>query len=1425
MREYLLKNVKIGDTVKLYLNNNKEIEGEVVAMDNGTYLYIGTADSANKPIGYNIIGDVEIIKSVAVENKDNIPAVPKVPIEDKKDVDIIKPAVVEKKDNIPAGQTDAVKEKKDAEIIKPVVVENKDNISVGQTDAVKEKKDAEKTVPANYEIASGPDIYGYYTGFITKKIDRPEGFPKELWIVVTLDGTTFPFSLRNIKKNNEINNILYNQELWQTQSVKFKLEKTPKNKIYAGNVQIGERYETRPEINPPLKPIKPRGLYQLTIPDVLDARELFKNKEYKKALELYKTGLEKAKNADVSYDILHCVKNIIKIYLSSETDKDQYENCLKAEKLLFDHKKYFLINKYYAQLIRICEKLYKLGYEDKLLNVLDEAISEIKTKGTIMVLIVRKAYLQSQRQDKYTGSDIVDTLNKWIITAKSIEKTSNDAEIKKIAHQQKTILNMAAGYISKIKLTESDYVIPSPLKEAMYESEEARKIINAEPQEKGNYSDTNIDQSWNILFDDPNFLLSSFVRTRLEECNLREKVRINMLDNEGRYIGTIEEAISKYKNSVDNKKISVSEPVKRSEEYLTLARVLYDALQNQNSFINEAVRQDAFQYLFTSIGKSLVSFGDYAVKDHGISLDTARYYYFEGLKYISDEKFSQDLKNAAIRLNLSFFLDRSEIPLPSFDQSMMKTLSYTKEFPQLIAKANVKEGQINEFINFILQMLSDDMFPQEKLLNWLLTPVSNSNIGELFFNGLAAKLGNNKAHIKGNISDKIIGIIKELNITYNKEKQDFVNLLKKLEKFSFSAVWLSEIKGILEELDKFRKNMLKCDIEYLDKIKQLVSKAAGYNDNSNCDTKAELIDFIIKEADSLKQTIKTVPTKLAFENIFPLTSFFRDAAEKEYAKLCENNPPKIEIKLFGEEKLRSDEGKVVLDINVFNLQDSMTAYSLTVFVENGEGFSVVKQDSSSPNIRGGESRLFKTELQLNEKGAKILTSSIIARYTRKKTFTDEINEEKPSVLTVTLTNEKFNTIDNPYSKYSGGTKVIDEKMFFGREEYINGIISHLMDSNGNIINHECILLYGQTRTGKSSILWHLNERIKKQSPDTIIVDFKEISAHSAKNIETVFPRQFLIYLSDTLKDNHKDLFEKMKNENIVIPEIGLKMPESEARAILNDFLYNFNRFIGSKPDGREHNIVVMIDEFTAIYGWIQDKKMDDDFMVFWKAFINNNGLIGILAGKDTMPDFIAAYPNPFAAIRQFPVTYLPETETERMIKDPPARTKLVYEGDTGKNAVERIKELTAGSAWFNMKLLSRLVDYMNEERRRYVSDADIEKLCKERIFSGISCMMLSDFDPLYNDGDLADNRKRHNLAILYGIATTGSYNGSCKQNDIRIDKELKDEQLDDERIDSLIKRLIDREVLERDSNENLKIKVGLFYEWLTKYCSPKQLRM
>ena len=69
--------------------------------------------------------------------------------------------------------------------------------------------------------------------------------------------------------------------------------------------------------------------------------------------------------------------------------------------------------------------------------------------------------------------------------------------------------------------------------------------------------------------------------------------------------------------------------------------------------------------------------------------------------------------------------------------------------------------------------------------------------------------------------------------------------------------------------------------------------------------------------------------------------------------------------------------------------------------------------------------------------------------------------------------EEFEVIPNPYEKLANGGPVKDTSMFYGRNEFIERITHAIIQADS-----KQVVIYGQKRSGKSSVLYHLKKSLE-----------------------------------------------------------------------------------------------------------------------------------------------------------------------------------------------------------------------------------------------------------------------------------------------------------------------------------------------------------
>lgn len=445
-------------------------------------------------------------------------------------------------------------------------------------------------------------------------------------------------------------------------------------------------------------------------------------------------------------------------------------------------------------------------------------------------------------------------------------------------------------------------------------------------------------------------------------------------------------------------------------------------------------------------------------------------------------------------------------------------------------------------------------------------------------------------------------------------------------------------------------------------------------------------------------------------------------------------------------------------------------------------------------------------------------------------FDEEIINEEPVRIAVPLYNQdEFEPIKpNPFEPYISGKVVSDKNMFFGRAKDIEEIIGVMSAGTGANNQGRALALYGQTRTGKSSLLYHVENGLRERDLEhNIIINTGSIGD---QNLHDKDITELLYTILRTLekeikrkagKDDvanlglehgqvyHPILIEKMKKDDINInADEVLENPE-RSRLIFNKIFKDFCEYVtGLEPT---YNVVLMIDEFTYIYDWIRQGKMDSSITQWWKALLQNNKIFAIIIGQDHMMQFVndisisPVISNDFQTTELKKVTYLSEMDAKSLMSDP-----ILLISEDGKKesrykegAIERLYELTSGSAFLIMNFCGKLVNYLNEQKSMYITRAHIDDFLKKNLAEFEESRF---FEPQYNDKSEVDNTEiiAKNKEILKAIAR-GSYNREWAN--IRL-------LLENEENTKLIDKLVERDVLVRNGEDRCKIKVALYKEWL-----------
>jgi len=578
-------------------------------------------------------------------------------------------------------------------------------------------------------------------------------------------------------------------------------------------------------------------------------------------------------------------------------------------------------------------------------------------------------------------------------------------------------------------------------------------------------------------------------------------------------------------------------------------------------------------------------------------------------------------------------------------------------------------------------------------------------------------------------------------------------------------------------------------------------KSSGYrNKESNYNNANGQIQQLVDE-------IKDGPTKLSFEAFLPLLNKIKNMLRNSFNDVIKMSEPKITIKLLSSETVVNEDNNVSIQVSISNHKDSSPIREVSVYIQSSDDVEFIQTETKSYNaIDGGEERIFKLRVRVS---SVVLKNKATVLETVCKYKSGDTNKKCESQLSLRLySSDEYRQIPNLYAPIAdGGPVPADSNMFYGREEFITNIADSIIKSPS-----KQVIIYGQKRCGKSSVMLHLKKRLI-ETGQTFCVFFS-----IGEIINNLTEATFYYKILSTIQQELDSLeFDGEQNiPTIKLPHwIDFKLEDENNP--LNTFIKYMTYFKQTckQTSGWEtKNLVVMIDEFTYLYTEIKKGNVSPSIMKQWKAVTQNerSQFSVVLVGQDVVPSFKKEdyARNAFGVIQDIRLTYLKEEPARDLIEKP-----ILNENGESRyigNAVSRIIEYTSRNPYYIQIFCARLVDYMNSNKSINVTEADVNEVASSFI-QGDQALEEDKFDNLIRAGetqDLQEYAENDILAVLRQIAINSKNIGYCNKLDISILQ-------DDEKENQILKHLVDREVLERKGENNYKIQVKLFQEWLLNH--------
>lgn len=487
----------------------------------------------------------------------------------------------------------------------------------------------------------------------------------------------------------------------------------------------------------------------------------------------------------------------------------------------------------------------------------------------------------------------------------------------------------------------------------------------------------------------------------------------------------------------------------------------------------------------------------------------------------------------------------------------VKLVDYSLQCHNLWAKLVLSSNQFNSFINYIKE---DDEIKQSIIR--ITPPLNKRDIEDVKFVDVLRMHEFNRAKVSIQQLRKIRNI--EVDISS-------INLLNK------------RVSQIVRE--KRLRFFNDTDRKSLEGINHFVSLLSLYQ-NKNIDERKEILSNVFLEIDEvLKWNTGATATKIGRFYLYPLLVSWKKALSKLNVQGEYNDSCLLSLEVDSPYYTINDENNKCFSIVLFNKGVRISeGYKLAIWLDDNKKDGIFKSDdryilpNSSvpleipiPYKKWGDLNIYE------------MNFAISSRYQGKWSTTEFVS--------ASITNKRDISFDKAHIDWHDSGNPPTE-MFKGRD----GIVSELKEQYCSHNRHYSYVLYGLSRTGKSSILHYLEKAIE---------GVEIIGDHSIKlvlplnidlgailgNVHT--SNQFWTLFINTIYDKCNDFFAKYKPEAIV------KKPE------------DFNQFVMTM-DKLDIHPLFMLDEFSYMQDIINYGYINSAFLQYMRTISADKDLASFI---------------------------------------------------------------------------------------------------------------------------------------------------------------------------------------------------------------------
>ncbi len=279
-------------------------------------------------------------------------------------------------------------------------------------------------------------------------------------------------------------------------------------------------------------------------------------------------------------------------------------------------------------------------------------------------------------------------------------------------------------------------------------------------------------------------------------------------------------------------------------------------------------------------------------------------------------------------------------------------------------------------------------------------------------------------------------------------------------------------------------------------------------------------------------------------------------------------------------------------------------------------------------------------------------------------------------------------LPNPYTT---GTPLQNSEMLFGREKELE----FLQERLGNTAAKTMIILYGQRKSGKTTLLKHLVNTSILEKHVPVFIDMQSVTYVSSDG-------GFFYNVARQIQTN-------MRKRGYTLPPPQLKTFEENPTEQFNELLDAVEEQL------KRQNLILLIDEFEALEEQIARKKLSGEIYSYLRSLFQHRPYLNILlAGTHKLDELTIDYRSVFFnQAQQYRLQRLSERAAEELISKPLAG-RLEYEG----NAIRKIHRLTSGQPYLIHLFCHELVHHCNEHKKNFVTLHDVNSVQQNVVNNG-----------------------------------------------------------------------------------------------------------